>query len=212
MVRYSGHLRARSSKLTCSKVAPECHRSDEFLEQTKLNVKPSTDIWSFGAVCSEAAVWVVLGRSGLADYRDQRKRKTYEKGTLQDGSCFHDGEKILKTVDDMHNRLLRGDKVRSEDHVTIPVLDNLVTFMLEEKPEGRLDAVQLWIRSQKILDKVKLELQESNRQRPHLSYEEAKEIRERRSALPSHILDLLNSFKGRDHVSSCLTVIYLLYQ
>lgn len=212
MVRCCSHLYARSSKLICSKGAPECHRGDEFLEQTKLNVKPSADIWSFGAVCSEAAVWVVLGRSGLAHYRDQRKRKIYERGTLQDGSCFHDSEKILKTVDDMHNRLLRGDKVRSKDHVTITVLDNLVTFMLEEKPEGRLDAVQLWIRSQKVLGKVKLELQESNRQRPHLSYEEAKQIQERRGALPRHTLDLMNNLKGRHHVRSFLTVIYSLYQ
>ena len=164
MVRCCDHIWSRFSKLIYSEGAPECHRSDEFLEQSKLSVKPLIDIWSFGGVCSEAAVWVVLGRSGLIDYRTQRQREICEKGTSQDGSCFHDGEKVLQTVDIMHNRLLTRGEVRPGDRVTIPILDRMVTFMLEEKPEGRLDAVQLWRASQKLLDKAQSELQESNQQ------------------------------------------------
>lgn len=164
MVRCCGHIWSRFSKLIYSKGAPECHRSDEFLEQSKLNVKPLIDIWSFGGVCSEAAVWVVLGRSGLIDYRNQRQQEICEKGTSQDGSCFHDGEKVLQTVDTMHNRLLTRGEVRPGDRVTIPILDRMVTFMLEEEPEGRLDAVQLWITSQRILNKAQSELQESNQE------------------------------------------------
>jgi hypothetical protein len=154
----------RSPKLICSKGAPECHRSDEFLEQSKLNVKPSIDIWSFGGVCSEAAVWVVLGMSGLIDYRRRRQQEICEKGTLQDGSCFHDGEKVLETVEAMHSRLLKRGEVRPGDHVTRPVLDQMVTSMLEEDPDGRQNAIWLWKRSQRILKEAQSELEEPNQQ------------------------------------------------
>lgn len=164
MVRCCGHICARVPKLTCSKGAPECHRSDTFLEQSKLNVKPSIDIWSFGGVCSEAAVWVVLGISGVLDYRQRRQQEIYKNGTLQDGYCFHDGEKLLETVENMHNRLLRRGEVRPGDHVTKPVLDQMVTSMLEEDPEGRQNTIWLWKRSQKILREAQSELEKLRQQ------------------------------------------------
>lgn len=164
MVRCRRHIHARFPKLIFLKGAPECHRSDEFLEQSKLNVKPLIDIWSFGGVCSEAAVWVVLGISGLIDYRGRRQQEICEKGTSQDGSCFHDGEKVLKTVEAMHNRLVKGGEVRPGDHVTKCVLDQMVTSMLEEDPDGRQNTIWLWKRSQKILKEAQLELKKSNKQ------------------------------------------------
>lgn len=156
----------RCPKLTYSKGAPECHRSSEFLEQIKFNIKPSVDIWSFGGVCSEAAVWVVRGMSGLMDYRNQRKQEICEKGTSQDGSCFHDGEKVLTTVEAMHDRLLNKGEVRPADHVTLPVLAQMVDDMLEENPRERPDAIQLCRKSDRILAKAQSKLQESNQQTP----------------------------------------------
>ena len=153
----------RRPKLTCSKGAPECHRSSEFLEQIKVNIKPSVDIWSFGGVCSEAAVWVVLGKSGLMGYRNRRKQEICEKRTLQDGSCFHDGEKVLQTVEAMHDRLLNKGEVRPADHVTLPVLQ-MVDDMLEENPRDRPNAIQLCRKSVKILTKAQSKLQGSNQQ------------------------------------------------
>ena len=154
MVRCYCHIRATFLQLICSKGAPECHRSDEFLEQSKLTVKPLIDVWSFGGVCSEAAVWVVLGMSELIRYRSRRQQEIFKKGTRQDGSCFHDGEKVLKTVKAMHNRLLKGGEIRPSDYITIPVLDQMVTSMLEEDPDRRQNAIRLWKRSQKILRKA----------------------------------------------------------
>ena len=146
------------------KGAPECYRNDDFLEQIKLNVQPSIDIWSFGGVCSEAAVWVVLGMSGLINYRHQRQQEICEKGTSQDGSCFHDGEKILRTVNAMHGRLLEGREIRAGDHVTRPVLEYMVDSMLEEDPGGRQNATWLWKKSQKILGEARLKLEETSQQ------------------------------------------------
>lgn len=159
-VKRCGCIRTRLSTLTCAEGAPECHRSDAFLEQSKINVSPSIDIWSFGGICSEAAVWVVLGMPGLIKYRQERQQEIYKHGTVQDGSCFHDGENVLDTVKDMHRRLMKDGEVRPKDHVTRPVLDQMVTSMLEESPGGRQNATWLWKKSQKIIDEAQKELAE----------------------------------------------------
>lgn len=166
MVKCYGLSRARFSKLILSKGAPECHRSDEFLEECKLNVKPSIDIWSFGCVCSEAAVWVVLGMSELISYRSLRRREICRKATFQDGCCFHDGEKVLETVGALHNRLLKTSVIRAGDHMTRPILEHMVDSMLEVNPDDRHDAIWLWRKYQKILTEVQSELKQSHQQTP----------------------------------------------
>ena len=165
-VKCCGHSSQRPCKLMFPKGAPECHRSDEFLEQTKLNVKPLIDIWSFGAVCSEAAVWVVLGMSGLNMYRHQRKQEICERGTTQDGSCFHNGEVVLQTVKDMHQRLLTMGEIRPGDHVTKPVLDHMVRYMLHEDPDMRDDALKLWKNSKRILEEAEKKVEKLYQQIP----------------------------------------------
>lgn len=170
-VRCYGRIRERPSKLMCSKGAPECHRSDEFLEQTRLDVKPSIDIWSFGGVCSEAAVWVVLGMSGLNRYRHQRKQEICERRTNQDGCCFHDGEELLETVDTMHHRLLTMGEIRPGDHVTGPVLDHMVRYMLQKDPDMRDDAVKHWKNSKRILEEAEKKVEKLHKQiNPRESY------------------------------------------
>lgn len=113
-------------------------------------------------MCSEAAVWVVLGKAELDFYRLQRKQEICQKGTLQDGGCFHNGEKILNTVEAMHRRLLKREEVRPGDRVTIPVLEHMVTSMLEEEPDGRQNAIWLYKKSQKILKEAQSTLKESH--------------------------------------------------
>lgn len=144
--------------------APECHRSDEFLQNCKLRVKPSVDIWSFGGVCNEAAVWVVLGSSGLNEYRRQRQREIDARNTMQDGSCFHDSESIIQAVQVMHDRLLKESEARPTDYITKPVLSHLVTAMLVEEPDERQDAIWLWKRSRKLLEDARSKLDESELQ------------------------------------------------
>lgn len=157
--------------LMLSKGAPECHRGDEFLEETKLDVKRSIDIWSFGGVCSEAAVWVVLGMPGLLKYRHQRKQEICLRGTTQDGSCFHDGEGLLETVKSTHQRLMTRGEVRPGDHITKPVLDHMVKYMLDEDPDYRDDALKLWKKSKKILEEAEVKMEKFYHQiNPRESY------------------------------------------
>lgn len=128
-------------------------------------MKPLIDIWSFGGVCSEAAVWVVLGTSGLNNYRHQRKQEICERGTTQDGSCFHyDGEGVLDAVKGMHHRLLTMGEIRPGDHVTKFVLDHMVTYMLHEDPDMRDDAVKLWKKSKKAVEEAEKKMEKFRQQ------------------------------------------------
>jgi hypothetical protein len=102
--------------------------------------------------------------SGLVDYRHQRQQEICERATSQDGICFHDGEKVLGTVKNMHERLLRQGEIRPGDHVTRPVLKQMITDMLDEDPDLRLDAIKMWKKSQKILDEAEKKLEKSNQQ------------------------------------------------
>ena len=118
------------------------------------------DIWSLGGVCSEAATWVVLGMSGLAEYRDKRQQEVARKNTSQDGRPFHDGQTTLRTVEIMHNRLLEKGEVRLGDYITKPVLRHMVCPMLSDDPNGRGNAILLWKRFHQILEKGQTQLEQ----------------------------------------------------
>ena len=139
--------------------APECHRSDTFLEQCTLKVLSSVDIWSFGAVCSEAAVWVPLGMLGVTSYRNQRQQEIASKHTLQDGSCFHHRGSCLQAVDTMHHYVLKPNIIRPADCVTRPILNTVMESMLVENPEERQSALGLYRIFQDLLEKAEEKMQ-----------------------------------------------------
>ena len=97
--------------------APECYRADSDFEKIRFLVKQSVDIWSLGCTISEAAVWVIRGRSGLSEYRRRRGMETARIPGFRDGDCFHDGQQVLATVTEIHSNLL-VDGIRACDHVT----------------------------------------------------------------------------------------------
>lgn len=115
-----------------------------------MDVKPYIDIWSFGCVCSEAAVWIVRGWNGLDQYRRRRAQETGRIPDFRDPSAFHGGERVLPAVANTHSDLSELQEIRPCDHVTRPTL-NMVTEMLEEVPEERPKAKALWRKSQRIL-------------------------------------------------------------
>lgn len=219
-------------------------------------MRPSIDIWSLGGIYSEASVYIVVGKSGLIEYRDQRAHEILERKTSQDGSCFHDGEKVLTSVQRMHERLLVQGETRPGDFVTKSVLAQIIPCLLDDNPDTRQDALWLWKNSQKILEEAETKQQESRQLKtsrelnsegngahnaiqayrgnchahgpppnhPHcrrsgvnarvsmttrearpsipcLSFNDAKEIRDRREALPIELRGLLYDLKKRDHVS-----------
>ena len=104
--------------------------------------------------------------AGLTEYRNQRQQEVAEKHTSQDGRPFHDGERTLTKVEQMHERLLKEGEVRPGDYITKLVLKDMVDSMLSDDPDGRENAIVLWKRSQKCLEKGKQLKNFDQRQRP----------------------------------------------
>ena len=134
--------------LTDREGAPECYRADRFLEEANISVKQNVDIWSFGCILSEAAVWLVHGYTGLEDYRRKREEALARIPDMKGGDWFHDGKEVLpivlKTIDDLE------DDFRKSDQVTGPILEKMVKNMLDV-PEMRLTAKGLHVQARRIL-------------------------------------------------------------
>ena len=102
-------------------------------------------------------MWVVLGKAGVEEYRLQRKAETDGLDDFRDGAAFHDSDKVLKAVTDMHERL-DGQSMKW-DHVTRKVLSEMVASMLEVVPDGRPMATVLEKTSQRILKNARKNIQ-----------------------------------------------------
>jgi serine/threonine protein kinase len=102
-------------------------------------VKQNVDIWSFGCILAEAAVWLIHGYPGLENFRLSRRAAISAISNMKGGDWFHDGTKVLPIVlETMDN--LKND-FRKSDQVTGPILDTLVMVMLDE-PDVRYTAKQ----------------------------------------------------------------------
>jgi len=142
--------------LTSETGAPECYRSDEFLEQAQLRIKQNVDIWSLGGIFSEAAIWIAYGYSeGIIEYRRSRKDETDRIQGFRDGDCFHDGEKVLRAVLKWHKDIL--PILRNSDKITASVL-NMVEVDMLVLSDARSQALQLWHKCQGILEKARREV------------------------------------------------------
>ncbi|KAF2687076.1 kinase-like protein [Lentithecium fluviatile CBS 122367] len=161
-----GELQRRDMNGTQMYSAPECYRNET--NSTSMHMiregAPSKDIWSTGCVFSEAAVWSVLGKDGLHEYHDERTAATDKLPGFRstaDSGCFHDGEKLLEAVIDMHRRL------RQERRRTDPLIDdivNIVEDMLEDSGK-RPDAQRVYERfSNRVLPNAKANAEFSTNQ------------------------------------------------
>jgi serine/threonine protein kinase len=127
---------------------PECYREHRFWEESNLRVKQSFDIWSYGCVLSEAAVWMGRGYQGLLSYRTSRA--IANKSNKRLGDSFHDGKATLPTVFEWHNSL--PNVLRTGDRITSGVLKLIEDNILLDDPNSRLDAIQIWIRAKQLIE------------------------------------------------------------
>jgi hypothetical protein len=145
-------------ELICSGAPEYCRdEADSFLRSTIIEAKPSKDIWSLGCVWSEAAVWSVLGREGLNEYRKDRAAATNRVQRLRStaySGCFHDGKKVLETVYSMHHRV--REERRRNDFVVHDII-TIIEDMLEEA-SSRPDATQIYDRFLEIFRNVQVKL------------------------------------------------------
>ena len=138
--------------------APECYRADADIERVRFLVKQNVDIWSLGCVFSEAAVWLVLGKAHLAEYRRRRGEETKKIYGFRDGNCFHDGRQVLTFVTQTHKTL--AAESRKSDHVTKRIL-NMVTDEMLVESKHRAAAHLLSNRTQSILTKAEVRFKNS---------------------------------------------------
>ena len=136
--------------------APECYRFNATTEHSPLQVKKNVDVWSLGCIFSEAAVWVVHGWGGLQEYRRRRRMETDEIPGFRDGHCFHDGEKVLRTVHTMHRNL--AEDRRASDHISAGQdLYEMIRLMLEQ-PKARPEAKELYYKAERITNQARIKL------------------------------------------------------
>ena len=100
-------------------------------------------------------MWLVLGPTVLGQYRKDRSHEIAGNRTSQDGACFHDGERILETVNQIHNRLRDNGEIRASDHITKQILDRIIPLSLVEEATARIFSLGLWGQCQKILEEAR---------------------------------------------------------
>ena len=130
------------------------------------------DLWSIGCVLSEAATWVVLGKTGIDKFQALRRRSLDrvcneaqhggEKEQISTGAgvpCrgdyFHDGNDVLAVVTSWH-KLLRGVS-RKSDTITTKILDIVDEGLLIRDIEKRIDAEALLIHLSHAFEQSKAE-------------------------------------------------------
>lgn len=94
-------------------------------------------------------MWSVLGFTGLNKYREARKLEVSKSASSEDGDCFHDGEKALKAVSEMHEEIVKC--IQPFDTLTKDILKMISEHMLHESPQIRLDASQLLAKFETVL-------------------------------------------------------------
>lgn len=105
-------------------------------------ITPGADIFSFGAVLSTAAAWVIGGASLQHQYFEKRKSahaKLKEfAGTDYEG-CFHAGLQQFSAVRQMHDEL-KSHCHMHRDLLTPQILDIVECHMLQPESSGRKQA------------------------------------------------------------------------
>ena len=132
--------------------APECYRLDDNLYGLAEDVRQSVDIWSLGAIYSEAVVWAGSHKGALLRYRDSRQRETSQLKNFQDQGSFHDGEIVLKTVAVMHKEVMKYR--RPTDYISQRVVDMMINDMLGDADE-RPNTKQLRKKAVNVLEYAK---------------------------------------------------------
>jgi len=128
------------------------------MQDTQLLIRQAVDIWSLACIWSEAVVWFWCLKGGLHHYRRDRRRMTEALPHVKDKGCFHDGEKPLPVVRDMHswaqeiapandtftsqvismiNDMFRPDKYRPEARTLVGKTEDLIAEFEDPNMLGR---------------------------------------------------------------------------
>lgn len=125
--------------------SPECSHTSSYRENAPNMINTKADIFSFGAVLSDACAWVKGGPREKAKYNEQRRDyhqtiKAFRGSDYE--ACFHDGVGRLPVVDEMHTSI-RDHCQSVGDSITPRVIDMIEKHMLLPNANNRYNAKQL---------------------------------------------------------------------
>ena len=103
------------------------------------------------------------GWNKVDEYR-RRRRQEFKEKTSTDGECFHDGDNMLVTVEQIHTETLSNRRI--SDHVTPLVLEKLVPDMMIVDG-SRPNAKFIFESSKRIINKAKTKADERIYTTPH---------------------------------------------
>lgn len=130
----------------CNIGAPEYSFNHAFQPTVRPQVSAKADIWSLGAVLSDALVWSISGEPGRQQYLEFRRKAIAELGHIKtkgSEACFHDGEAVLDAVPKFHAKVLT-DK-RRDDHIS-EQMSKLILSELLRHADSRVSADTLMSR------------------------------------------------------------------
>ena len=128
--------------------APETYRYHGDSQSVPLQITTAVDIWSFGCVFSEAAVWAHDGWSRVKEYRRQRSLEIETRAGIKGEQIFHWDNSILNTVQEAHHNILSRTSV--SHRVVREIMEHLIHDMLQH--EGRPDANHAFNKATRIIE------------------------------------------------------------
>lgn len=144
----------RGNQMYC---APESSHHSGFRRTGPNSITWEADIFSAGAVLSDAASWVAKGEDGREEYLRRRQEELENtEGFANSGyeTAFHDGSERISSVDAMHRDI--RSSLTSHDKMTARVLDIIEHHMLV-LPKHRLQAKLLYNKFEKEVKEARTE-------------------------------------------------------
>ena len=135
--------------------APETFRPNDTKDSFPIQVRPEVDIWSTGCVFSEAAVWSRFGWNRVLEYRNRRQGEIKRTFNFDGEHLFHDGSKVLRTVQEVHRDIAVSS--RDIDHVVVEALRLLDEDMLLKENQTRSSAKEVYFKSRAVIERIREE-------------------------------------------------------
>ncbi|KAF4999923.1 hypothetical protein FGRMN_2161 [Fusarium graminum] len=124
-------------------VAPEVFQNFPIQDRCDVAISPKADIWSLGALFSDVLIWTIGGEAQREKYRLKRLAEISNHSHLRCAGydcMFHDGEHRLKSVDDVHEEVL---KHRRASDWTSSLISEIILDRMLVGPLERADAMQI---------------------------------------------------------------------
>lgn len=124
-------------------------------ETTLENIPLDSDIWQLGTVFSEVLICILWGIESLGLYEQRRRQETSSMSDLVNSGleiCFHDGQKRLDCIQEVHKEALRSRAVF--DRISEPLVTFIEDSMLIPHEQGRVSPQRLAFRFKQLVDRI----------------------------------------------------------